>query len=51
MSDESNKEIEDFFESPLSMADASHKLTYGLDAGRILKMQFMAATYHPLPEQ
>lgn len=48
MSDEANKEIEDFMKSPISMVDASGKLVYGLDSASITKYQFYATTYHPL---
>ena len=51
MSDEANREIEEFLNSPKAMVDSSQKLVYGAGSGRLLKMNFFNMTYHQLPNQ
>ena len=47
LSDEANKEIAEYLQSPISMIHASGQLSYPLEAS-LTKYQFYAATYHPL---
>lgn len=48
MSDEANKEVEQYMESPISMVDANGHLVYGLADGRLCRFALMATTYHSL---
>lgn len=49
-SDQSTKEVTDYFEDSISMVDASHTLEYGLSSGRLCRFTMMAATYREIPQ-
>lgn len=50
MSDEANKEIDNFLNSPLSMIGAEKSLTYGLASGRQIKLNLYASSYQDLSQ-
>ena len=50
MSDEANKEIDDFLNSPLSMIGAEKSLTYGLSSGRQIRLNLFCMTYQDLSQ-